>query len=209
VVNDDPLYTGRIGNRLVTTYPIPITRAVLERGQERFNVYCSPCHSRIGDGTGMIVKRGFPPPPDYAIRRLRDAPVGHFFDVMTNGYGAMYSYASRVQPEDRWAIAAYIRVLQAARNEVPPETGQSARERARKLGIGTLPAPPVPGTEGVPGSEGTPGAGMPAGPAPSSGVTPRPGPEAPGIMPSPAAPPNVPGSGAGSRPAPAPPGKER
>src|SRR2546425_9364546 len=104
---------------MVTTFPIPITQEVLERGQLRFNVYCVPCHSRLGDGQGMIVQRGFPHPPDYAIRRLRKAPVGHFFDVMTNGYGVMYSYASRVPPNDRWAIAAYIRVLQAKRPEVP------------------------------------------------------------------------------------------
>jgi mono/diheme cytochrome c family protein len=133
--DDDPIRTGRSGGKPVTVSPVPITRKLLERGQERFNVYCSPCHSRVGNGEGMIVKRGFPPPPDYAIRRLRDAPIGHFFDVMTNGYGVMYSYADRVQPTDRWAIAAYIRVLQNARHEVPVEKGQSLRERARENGI--------------------------------------------------------------------------
>ena len=85
---------------------------MLERGQERFDIYCSPCHGRTGEGNGMIVQRGFPAPPSYHIERLRKAPVGHFFDVITQGYGVMYSYAQRVEPEDRWAIAAYIRALQ-------------------------------------------------------------------------------------------------
>jgi mono/diheme cytochrome c family protein len=111
----------------------------LERGQLRFNVYCVPCHSRLGDGQGMIVQRGFPHPPDYAIRRLRKAPVGHFFDVMTNGYGVMYSYASRVPPNDRWAIAAYIRVLQAKRPEVPAEEFREERLRARQTGLRQVP----------------------------------------------------------------------
>jgi mono/diheme cytochrome c family protein len=136
---DDPVNTARANGRLVTRIPIPVNRAVLERGQERFNIYCSPCHSRIGDGQGMIVQRGFPHPPDYAIPRIRNAPVGHFFDVMTNGYGVMYSYASRVAPEDRWAIAAYIRVLQASRPVVPVDRYEQERIRARLSGIGTRP----------------------------------------------------------------------
>jgi mono/diheme cytochrome c family protein len=90
----------------------PVTMALLERGQDRFRIYCTPCHSELGDGHGMIVERGFPPPPSYHIDRLRQAPVQHFYDVITNGYGAMYSFAERVQPADRWAIAAYIRAPQ-------------------------------------------------------------------------------------------------
>jgi len=123
--------SGRAGGKLTTRFPYPITEAVVKRGQERFNVYCSPCHGRLGDGQGMIVKRGFPPPPDYAIPRLRNAPVGHFYDVITNGYGAMYSYASRVPPNDRWAIAAYIRALQATRPVVSVELDREKRLRAR------------------------------------------------------------------------------
>ncbi len=96
--------------------PPPVTLALLERGQERFRIYCTPCHSELGDGRGMIVQRGFPAPPSYHIDRLRQAPVQHFYDVITNGYGAMYSYANRVQPADRWAIAAYIRALQRSQN---------------------------------------------------------------------------------------------
>jgi mono/diheme cytochrome c family protein len=96
--------------------PPPVTLALLQRGQERFNIYCSPCHGRVGDGHGMIVQRGFPAPPSYFIDRLLAAPSQHFYDVITNGYGAMYSYADRVTPQDRWAIVAYIRALQASQH---------------------------------------------------------------------------------------------
>ncbi len=113
---DEAFYSGKIGTNLVTTFPIPITRETLERGRERFEIYCSVCHGRTGEGNGMIIQRGFPVPPSYHIDRLRQAPVGHLFDVMTQGYGIMYSYAERVEPADRWAIAAYIRALQLSHN---------------------------------------------------------------------------------------------
>ena len=113
---DEPFYTGKVGTNLVAEFPMPVTRQVLLRGQERFNIYCAPCHSRTGDGNGMIPQRGFPHPPSYHIDRLREAPVGHFFDVITHGYGIMYPYAARVEPKDRWAIAAYIRALQLSEN---------------------------------------------------------------------------------------------
>lgn len=90
----------------------PLTPALLARGHERFEIYCSPCHGFVGQGDGMIVQRGFPSPPSFHIDRLRQAPTQHFYDVMTQGYGAMYSYADRVASDDRWAIAAYIRALQ-------------------------------------------------------------------------------------------------
>jgi len=96
--------------------PPPVTLALLQRGQQRFDIYCAPCHGRVGDGHGMIVERGFPAPPSYFIDRLLAAPSQHFYDVITNGYGAMFSYADRVAPEDRWAIAAYIRALQASQH---------------------------------------------------------------------------------------------
>lgn len=130
---DDQLYTGKaVATRLpgdtaavpsefasggyAATFPMPVTREVLLRGQERFNVFCSPCHGAGGDGDGMIVQRGFKRPPTYHQDRLRSAPPGYFFDVITNGFGVMYSYASRVPVEDRWAIIAYIRALQFSRN---------------------------------------------------------------------------------------------
>jgi mono/diheme cytochrome c family protein len=122
---DKAFYTGMIGTNLVTTFPQPVTTAMLRRGQERFEINCVPCHGETGEGNGIVVQRGFPAPPSYHIDRLRTAPVGHFFDVMTRGYGVMFSYAARVTPEDRWAIAAYIRALQLSQNarlsDVPPE----------------------------------------------------------------------------------------
>lgn len=114
--SDRAFYTGESDGKLIDTIPLTITPAVLERGRERFTIYCSPCHDRTGSGHGMIVRRGFTAPPTYHQERLRDAPAGHFFRVITNGYGAMYSYASRVAPEDRWAIVAYIRALQLSQH---------------------------------------------------------------------------------------------
>src|SRR5579871_3873219 len=108
--------------------PPPVTLALLERGRQRFDINCSPCHGRLGDGNGMIVQRGFPHPPSYYIDRLRKAPNQHFYDVITHGYGAMFSYAQRVAPPDRWAIVAYIRALQASQNT--PAAQLTAAERA-------------------------------------------------------------------------------
>lgn len=108
----EAFYTGMVGMNLVTEFPLQITRDVLQRGQQCFEVNCVPCHGAAGEGNGIVVQRGFPAPPSYHIDRLRNAPVGHFFDVMTRGYGTMFSFASRVTPQDRWAIAAYIRALQ-------------------------------------------------------------------------------------------------
>jgi mono/diheme cytochrome c family protein len=129
----DPLVTGRgEDGKLLKTFPIAVTAEVVERGQERFNIYCAPCHSRLGDGAGMIVKRSFPHPPDYAIPRLRNAAVGHFYDVISHGYGIMYPYADKLPPGDRWAIAAYIRVLQKSRPVVPVDLYEAERIRARE-----------------------------------------------------------------------------
>ncbi len=131
--SDELLYTGRVKGVVAEQFPFPITRQVLERGRARYNIYCSPCHDYTGSGRGMIVQRGFPPPPSYHLDRLRRAPAGHFFEVMTDGYGARYSYAGRITPEDRWAIVAYIRALQrsqhATLDDVPAaERGQLAGE---------------------------------------------------------------------------------
>ena len=109
---DTHLYEGKINGALARTLPVELTPELLARGQERYDIYCSPCHDRTGSGNGLIVKRGLKQPPSFHIARLRDIEVGYFFDVITNGFGAMYSYASRVPVADRWAIAAYIRALQ-------------------------------------------------------------------------------------------------
>ena len=110
--DDLMLYTGKQSGSDVDTFPFPVTASVMARGQERFNIYCSPCHGRTGQGDGMIVQRGYRRPPTYHQDRLRQAPVGHFFDVITNGFGAMPDYAAQIRPDDRWAIVAYIRALQ-------------------------------------------------------------------------------------------------
>jgi mono/diheme cytochrome c family protein len=113
---DTYFYTGKIGNNDGDFLPFPATKEVLERGRQRFNIYCAPCHSQLGDGNGMIPQRGFRRPPSYHIERLRKAPLGYFFDVMTNGFGSMPDYASQVTPRDRWCIVGYIRALQLSQN---------------------------------------------------------------------------------------------
>lgn len=122
---DRHFYEAKADTGLATTLPMPLTVELLERGRQRFDIYCSPCHDRTGRGNGMVVQRGLKRPPSYHQDRLRQAPVGYFFDVITNGFGVMYSYASRIPPEDRWAIAAYVRTLQFSQNasfdQLPPE----------------------------------------------------------------------------------------
>jgi mono/diheme cytochrome c family protein len=114
---DTYFYTGKIGPNPGDVMPFPVTKEVLERGRERYNIYCAPCHSRVGDGNGFIPSRGFSRmPPSYHTPRLQKAPLGYFFDVMTNGFGIMPDYASQVSPEDRWKIVAYIRALQLSQN---------------------------------------------------------------------------------------------
>jgi Cytochrome C oxidase, cbb3-type, subunit III len=126
---DELLYTGKENGVLADKFPFPITRADLERGRERYNIYCTPCHDYAGTGDGMIVQRGFPPPPSFHIDRLRNAPAGHYFDVMTNGFGAMYNYAARIEPEDRWRIAAYVRVLQLSRHATVEDVPAAERQK--------------------------------------------------------------------------------
>lgn len=126
---DELLYTGRENGALGDKFPFPITRADLERGRERYNIYCTPCHDYTGSGHGMIVQRGFPPPPTFNIDRLRGVPVGHFFDVITNGFGSMYSYGARVEPEDRWRIAAYIRALQLSQHATIQDAPSAMRRK--------------------------------------------------------------------------------
>jgi len=109
----------------VNQFPFPITRQVLDLGQERFNIYCSPCHGVLGDGQGMVVNRGFVGPPSYHQDRLRNAPLGHFFDVITNGFGRMPDYSMQIPPHERWAIIAYIRALQLSQNANVADIPQS------------------------------------------------------------------------------------
>lgn len=124
-LHDDTLmYTGKVGGEDTTLFPMRVDAAVMARGQERFNIYCTPCHGRTGQGDGMVVLRGYRRPPSFHQDRLRNVAVGHFFDVITNGFGAMPDYASQIKAEDRWAIIAYVRALQLSEHatlaDVPP-----------------------------------------------------------------------------------------
>ena len=126
---DELLYQGKQNGSLATTFPFPITEDVMKRGKEKFETFCTPCHGRLGDGRGMIVRRGFPQPMSFHADSVRAKPEGHYFDVMTNGFGRMYSYAASISPYDRWAIVAYIRALQYSRR-VPVDL-LSAEERTQ------------------------------------------------------------------------------
>jgi mono/diheme cytochrome c family protein len=121
---DTYFYTGKVGSNPGDYLPFAANEEVLARGRERFNIYCSPCHSQLGDGNGVIVQRGYRQPPSYHTERLRKAPLGYFFDVMTNGFGAMPDYAAQISARDRWNIVAYIRALQLSQNasaaDIPP-----------------------------------------------------------------------------------------
>ena len=134
--DDEGFFTGKQAAAEVDALPFPLTPEVLDRGEQRFNVYCSPCHDITGSGRGMIVRRGYRQPPSYHIDRLRQVPIGHFYDVMTNGFGAMPDYRAQIAPRDRWAIAAYVRALQlsqhASTSDVPDEEKQKLSQPAAK-----------------------------------------------------------------------------
>jgi mono/diheme cytochrome c family protein len=137
--DDTAFYEGKdAAGKDIEEFPIAVNKTVIERGQNRYDIYCAPCHGRIGNGLGMIVRRGFKQPPSYHIDRLRNAPVGHFYDVVSNGYGAMLNYAAQVQPRDRWAIIAYIRALQYSENANINDLPAEARARVPAAGA----APP-------------------------------------------------------------------
>lgn len=145
---DVAFYTGKQPNgQLLDAVPVPVDKALLERGQDRYNVYCAPCHGRTGDGNGMIVQRGFKMPTSYHSERLRAQPVGYFYDVITNGFGAMQDYSAQVAPRDRWAIAAYVRTLQFSRHATVDDVPADSR--------GTLNAAPAaaPAEGGASGHE--------------------------------------------------------
>jgi hypothetical protein len=119
------------GNELPLNQPV---REVLERGQQRYNIYCTPCHSMLGDGNGMIVQRGYKRPPSFHLQRLRNAPLGYFYDIVSNGFGGMPDYAAQVKPADRWAIAAYIRALQLSQNAPQTDVAQGDLDKLNKPG---------------------------------------------------------------------------
>lgn len=113
-------------------YPVPVNEKLLQRGQERYKIFCTPCHGLQGDGNGMAAIRGMKHPPSYHIERLRQAPNGYFYDVISNGFGVMYSYSERIAPRDRWAIIAYVRALQLSRNVKVSDLPESLREKVAK-----------------------------------------------------------------------------
>ena len=156
---DSYFYTGKIGNNPGDAMPFPVTKEVLERGQERFNIFCAPCHSRVGDGNGFVPSRGFSKmPPSFHIARLQKAPLGYFFDVMTEGFGIMPDYASQISAQDRWDIVAYVRALQLSQNatmaDVP--SGQkipSEPLKFREPGTGATPPALSPENNSKPQTE--------------------------------------------------------
>ncbi len=161
---DSYFYTGKIGSNDGDYLPMAVSPELMARGQQRFNIFCSPCHGEAGDGNGMIVQRGYKHPPSYHIDRLRKAPIGYFFDVMTNGFGAMPDYSEQVPAADRWAIAAYIRALQLSQNatqaDLPPGTQIASAPpqgvmvmpaydtQAATTAASAPPAPPAPAVKG-------------------------------------------------------------
>lgn len=126
---DELMYTGKIKGRLADTFPFPVTAEVVHRGQDRFNIFCSPCHGRLGKGDGMIVQRGFPRPNSFHADSVRVLPAGFYFDVITNGFGRMYSYAPSIPVRDRWAIVAYVRALQLSQHASLKEIAETDRRR--------------------------------------------------------------------------------
>jgi mono/diheme cytochrome c family protein len=142
--DDELLYTGKMNGQVSPLFPFPITRADLDRGEERYNIYCSPCHDRTGSGNGMVVQRGFRQAASYHVDRLREAPAGYIFDVMTNGFGAMPDYRAQIAVEDRWRIIAYIRVLQLAHNATQADVPADEMNRL----MNPAPAPAAGEAEG-------------------------------------------------------------
>lgn len=140
----------------LTEIPMKVDLALLERGRQRFDIYCSPCHGRLGNGRGMIVRRGYKQPQSFDVERLRTSPIGYFFDVQTNGFGQMPSYAFLVPPADRWAIAAYIRALQYSQNARLADLSAADRQALATIPAGTAGAPPASDEEATEGGAETP-----------------------------------------------------
>jgi mono/diheme cytochrome c family protein len=152
---DTPAATGKVAGGFVATSPVPVTLALVQRGRQRYDIYCSPCHGVAGDGDGMIVKRGYKQPTSYHDPRLRNERAGYFFDVMTRGFGQMPDYAAQVSPKDRWAIVAYIRALQLSQHASVGDLTKVERERLDRGETG--PEPAQGETSGhAPAAEGAP-----------------------------------------------------
>lgn len=130
---DDAFYRGKVEGDFISKVPIEVDAALLDRGQDRFEIYCAVCHGLSGDGDGMIVRRGLKRPPSFHIERLRNARVGHYFDVITHGFGVMPRYAVQLEPRDRWAITAYIRVLQRSQNAKLEDVPEDERAKLEEL----------------------------------------------------------------------------
>jgi len=133
---DSYFYTGMVSGKEGDGLPVPLTPELMARGQERYNVYCTACHSRVGNGDGMIVQRGYKPAGNFHTDRLRNVPLGHFFAVISNVYGAMPDYASQLTPADRWAVAAYIRALQLSQDAKPGDAGSAPVEDLHTIAAG-------------------------------------------------------------------------
>jgi mono/diheme cytochrome c family protein len=139
--DDVAFYTGKAGDEDVTEIPVPVDEARLRRGREMYDAHCAHCHGLTGAGDGMVVQRGFSKPPPLSEERLRDAPIGHVFDVVTNGFGAMPDHAAQIKVMDRWAIAAYVRALQVAGSGSVDAVPSADRERLERAGAAPNPAP--------------------------------------------------------------------
>ena len=148
---DDHLYKGKVDGKFVTTFPFAIDAAVLERGHQRYNIFCSPCHGQTGLGNGMVVQRGHKVAASHHIERLRNETPGYWFDVITNGFGAMYGYAAQIPVKDRWAIAAYVKALQLSRSAAIDDIPVADREAV-------LAGRPVGGASGAAHGEAPAGA---------------------------------------------------
>lgn len=125
---DSHFFQGKVNGEFAKTFPMPVDKPLLQRGRERYDIFCAVCHGKTGEGDGMVVQRGFPVPPSYHIDRLRQAQDGYIYDVITNGFGRMYGYAAEIEPRDRWAIVAYVRALQRSQNTQLKELTAKERE---------------------------------------------------------------------------------
>jgi hypothetical protein len=161
---DRRLRSGKVGDQLVVDLPIPLTRALLERGRGRYGIYCTPCHGLTGEGLGIVVQRGYRRPNSFHIDRLRAAPVGYFFDVMTNGFGAMMDYSAQIPVEDRWAIAAYVRALQLSQGATMADVPAADRAALESPEAPSKPRPLPTGSDdwkSAPGAHAAPPAAAP------------------------------------------------